>query len=236
MASATLQTLCTANGGGGATWTDVVQAVAAAGAVLAVIAIPLTAYARRPRLSIAEDKERVQNKVEGDGLPYLRLLVRNTRGRRTAKETRVLVDRYQENRGGASAVTMGSPELAWPSTGAAVDGVVVFANGKRPVSLGYLIPAYRDQYDEMLLAPDEDRAAAIFKGARWHLRLHLAHNLFLVDEREYLKPVDGGYTVRLVIGAEDGAARSFDVHVNWEGDARDAQVALESVQIEVVRA
>jgi hypothetical protein len=44
-----------------------------------------------------------------------------------------------------------------------------------------------------------------------------------------------GYIVRLVVGADDGPARRFDVDVNWAGDAPDGAAALQSIQLEVRR-
>jgi hypothetical protein len=50
-----------------------------------------------------------------------------------------------------------------------------------------------------------------------------------------LPPRPGGYIIQLLVGADDGAARTFDVHVNWARDAPDAAMALDSVQIGVTR-
>jgi hypothetical protein len=30
--------------------------------------------------------------------------------------------------------------------------------------------------------------------------------------------VDGGYVIRLLVGADDGAARTFEVDIDWNGD------------------
>jgi hypothetical protein len=193
---------------------------------------------RRPRLSIVEDAEGIHSRVEGNGLPYVRLLAGNARGRRTAKQTRVFVDRYQENRQGAPVVAMGSPELGWPSTPADGDGGVVFAGGTRPFDFGYLVASWGDVYTQsMPSASISDSPVRIPRpnfqsGKKWELRLALAYNLELADQRECLHWARNGYAVRLVIGAEDGAARRFEVHANCDGDASNAQAALDSVQID----
>jgi hypothetical protein len=54
--------------------------------------------------------------------------------------------------------------------------------------------------------------------ASWYLRLTLAFDLDINDDRDKLPPVEGGYVVRLLVGADDGAARVFDVDINWNGD------------------
>lgn len=38
------------------------------------------------------------------------------------------------------------------------------------------------------------------------------------DDRDKLPPVDDGYRIRLVAGADDGAARVFHIDINWDGD------------------
>jgi hypothetical protein len=67
---------------------DVVSAVgalvAAVGAIVAAILIPLVTFWRRPSLSLHKDQEKILSRVEGDGLPYIRLLVKNKGWRRIA--------------------------------------------------------------------------------------------------------------------------------------------------------
>jgi hypothetical protein len=53
----------------------------------------------------------------------------------------------------------------------------------------------------------------------WYLRLALAFGLDMNDDRDKLPPVKGGYVIRLLVGADDGAARKFKVHIDWNGDA-----------------
>jgi hypothetical protein len=52
----------------------------------------------------------------------------------------------------------------------------------------------------------------------------------------YLRAHPNGYRIKLELGAEDGPARSYDVHVNWDGTAQDERAALASVEVEVRKA
>ena len=51
----------------------------------------------------------------------------------------------------------------------------------------------------------------------WYLDLG---ELDVNDDRDKLKPIDGGYTIRLLVGADDGAARRFDVDIAWDGNPK----------------
>lgn len=31
--------------------------------------------------------------------------------------------------------------------------------------------------------------------------------------------MEGGYVIRLLVGADDGAARTFEIDIDWDGDA-----------------
>ncbi len=111
-----------------------------AGATLAVIVAGLVAfmpYARRPRLSIEEDLGRSNSRVEASGLgglPHVRLLVSNAKGRRAAKGVRVLLEGYTPIAAHASTLTtLGHPSLEWPSASDADTGAVtVFGGGAHP--------------------------------------------------------------------------------------------------------
>lgn len=127
--------------------------------------------------------------------------------------------------------TLGHPSLDWPSTGeaAATAAVTVFAGGTRPITLGYFIRVRRDPSTGALLRPTliDDDQGRDFPGpphyARdadfddesegWYLRLALAWGLDINDDRDKLPPVDDGYIVRLLVGADDGKARTFTVHI-----------------------
>jgi hypothetical protein len=65
-------------------------------------------------------------------------------------------------------------------------------------------------------------------AAEWRLVLALAGSA-PNDERHILPPVANGYAIRLVIGASDGAARTFEVDLDWDSAAPTAASALHSV-------
>jgi hypothetical protein len=96
-------------------------------------------YWRRPNLSLQEDAERTHSRVEGDEIPYLRLLVRNAKGKRSAKDARVVLDGYRGAESTEPFTRLGSPFLGWPSVGGqASDSYVsvVFSDAARPIGLG----------------------------------------------------------------------------------------------------
>ncbi len=225
----------------GASWTEVLSAVgalvAAVGAIVAAILIPLVTFYRRPSLSLYKDQANILSRVEGNGLPYIRLVVKNRGWRRIARGTRVLVARHQKQGASASIVTMGSPALAWTSAVEQATGVDIFAGGERPVDFGILVLARRDSGGRVIIDdPDaKDPARIIANGGQWQFRFAL-HNLQITDQREYLAPTRDGYLVRLDLGADDGAARHYDVHLNWNDDAETSEAALDSVQLWVCEA
>jgi hypothetical protein len=190
-------------------------------------------FARRTRLSVREDPLHVHSRVEDTtvgALPHVRLLVANAERRRAAQGTRVLVEWYQPR--GGDPVSLAHPSLGWPSApeAEATFSVVVFAGGQRPVSLGRLIRvAVHD--DGQIWRPDTyTKELGSAPGPRKFP--HIAHDsgleasawyfylaeLDVNDDRDKLKPVEGGYTIRLLVGAGDGAARSFEVDIAWDGD------------------
>lgn len=205
-------------------------AVGVAG-VLAAVSIPLTAYVRRPSLVIAEDVGSVHSRVEGNGLPFIRLLVRNRRWRRTASGSRVLVDHYSPI-GTGTSTTLGCPPLSWTSLFDQPAGATIFSSWGRPIDFGMLVPAYRDTFNRVLVDEGDDPETVIHKGGSWQLRIAL-DRIAIADQREYLAPRPNGYTIRLTVGADDGAGRTLDVDVNWNGDAPSAAAALDSVQLAV---
>lgn len=242
-------------------WTDEVSAiasiVAAGGAVIAAIFVPITTFYRRPSLSLDEDAAHTLSRVEGEGFPYVRLVVRNKGWRRKARRTQVLVARHQEQRAGSPVVTMGSPALHWTSVFGEDDVIDLFAGSERPIDFGWLLPVGHTsgELDARSLDADtlpkprlggQELPALVFPnpkaanfragGDRWFLRFALARGLEIKDQREYLPPTLDGYVVRLEVGADDGKARKYDVYVNWDGSASDAESALKSVQLEVLGA
>jgi hypothetical protein len=171
-------------------WTT---ALAAVGAFLTAAAIPITAFYRRPSLTLHEDEHRLHSRVECNGLPYIRLIVRNRRGRRTARNARGFVAQYAQNGVAGSDTTMGSPDLGWTAS-----------STRRALFC--------------LEASDQSTSARLNLGTA------------------YLRAHPNGYRIKLELGAEDGPARSYDVHVNWDGTAQDERAALASVEVEVRKA
>lgn len=71
----------------------------------------------------------------------------------------------------------------------------------------YALP---DHYESDTSDPDTTYA--------WYLRLYLAGELDILNDRDKLPPVANGYVLRLLVGADDGAARTFEVDINWDDD------------------
>jgi hypothetical protein len=73
--------------------------------------------------------------------------------------------------------------------------------------------------------------------------MRLAPSIEIYEGRNLLKPRPKGYIVGLVIGSDDGRARRYDVHLNWNGLQRldstrkwNADEAFASIKLEVTRA
>jgi hypothetical protein len=196
------------------------QLVAAAAGVAIAGLVAFMPYARRPRLSIEEDLDRSNSRVESSGLgglPHVRLLVSNARGRRAAQGTRVLFQGYRMVAADTTTlVTLGHPSLEWPTASDVGGGAVtVFGGGARPITLGYFLRAWRDDDGELHYVRERDYRSGEAEVA-WYLRLTIGFDIN--DDRDKLPPVEDGYIIRLVVGADDGAARAFDVHIDWNGD------------------
>jgi hypothetical protein len=221
--------------GDATTWVDLGSLLVGLGALAVAGAVPLTRHFRAPSLTLHEDTPRLHSHVEGNGLPYVRLVVRNKGWRRVARQARLFAAWYAEQGLTTSPLTMGSPELSWTSL--VRDDALVFPAGERPVDLGILFPATRDNFGQLVESHPDDDAETIIKLRRgeWQFKFALAHNLLIVDRREFVPPTPNGYVVRVELGAEEGPARRYDVHVNWDGKARDAQAALDSVQLAIER-
>jgi hypothetical protein len=214
-------------------WAQV--AVAGVGLVVAAL-VAFMPYARRPRLSLVEAPHKTHSRVESTPLgpmPFVRILAGNSKRRRAAHGTRVLVEGYRPLADRAAQLTtLGHPSLGWPSApeAASTAAVVIFAGGFRPLGLARLIRVRLDERrkivrpklrfgQQSLPAPHfvvDDSGDPPAVG--WYLWLDLAFGQDLNDNRDKLPPVDGGYLIRLLIGADDGAARAYDVHINWNGD------------------
>lgn len=207
---------------------------------VAALVIP---YLRRPSLSLHKDYEATHSRVEGNGVPYLRLLVENERGKRSAKHARAVLDGYRPQASRDPLERLGSPFLGWPSvSGQDSDSYVevIFSNAERPVGLGQfrrvklrgdgMIERYpRYSTDGVELAgpgelPDVVNFGSDDPDAEWRLHLELADGLQIIDERDWLPP--GAWTVHLIIGADDGDAHAYEVDIDWKGDEEDAGAIL----------
>lgn len=224
----------------GETWVDVAGVITAVAGITIAGLVAFMPFARRPKLAIEEDPDRANSRVESSGqggLPHVRLLVTNSKHRRSAKGTHVLVEGYTVVGSHQPALTtLGHPSLEWPSSaeGAATGAVTVFAGGARPITLGYFIRVRRDESRGGLLRPtgvDEQgrQVVGLPHWARaedwgkpdvegWYFKFALHPGLDINDDRDKLPPVDDGYVIRLLVGADDGRARTFKVHLDWDGD------------------
>jgi hypothetical protein len=106
-------------------WGPLAISIVALLVAIGAVALP---YWRRPSLSLGEDK-----------VPYLRLLVRNAKGKHSAKHARVVLDGYRSAESNDPFTRLGSPFLGWPSAfGQDSDSYisVVFSDAACPVGLG----------------------------------------------------------------------------------------------------
>ncbi|HSS74341.1 MAG TPA: hypothetical protein VLK53_12325 [Gaiellaceae bacterium] len=221
-------------------WDRVVDVATVTTATAGLVVAGLVAfmpYLRRPRLSLAEDADKTHSRVEETpvgSMPYLRILAGNGKRRRAAQGTRVMVEGYRPlSEDGEGMTTLGHPSLAWPSAPEADEtaAITVFAGGYRPLGLGRLVRVRLADNGEMMRPgvglPDgrvvpgpphyETDSGELF-AVGWYLWLDLAFGQDLSDDRDKLPPREGGYLIRLLIGADDGAARTYDVHVGWDGN------------------
>ena len=223
------------------TWTVWAQTVIAVGALATAALVPLTAYWRRPSLWLSEDTEGANSRVEANGIAYLRLLIGNKKRKRAAQGTRMIVESYHPRTAPAEVTTLGHPSLDWPSAPEAADTatVVMFGGWSRPVGFGRLIHVQRDAEGAIMRAggfphtPPGQGRHPLARSFDWNLWLDLAFHRDILDDRDKLPPTEGGYTVRLAVGADDGTARRYDVDIDWDGDAEDAEKALASVTLTV---
>lgn len=216
-----------------------VVSIAAGFVSLTALIVP---YFRRPKLSLLSDSRREHSQVEGDGLPYLRALVRNAKWKRSAKHARVVHDGHRPS-GAKGRVRMGSPFLSWPSTfgqDSSFYADVVFADSERPVGIGRFVRVKLDKDGRLVR---EERYRQTFSGrvepvdappvrhhpddhsANWYLHLEIG-DWSISNERDWLEP--GSWEIRLLIGADDGDARAYLVTLSWRGDEPDAQAVLAS--------
>jgi hypothetical protein len=204
--------------------------------VVSVLAAILP-YWRRPSLSLHEDAEYEHSRVEGNGVPHLRALVHNKKGKRSARHARVVLDGYRKVGADGSYTRLGSPFLGWPSVfGQDNDSYVevIFPNSSRPVGLGQfhrtaMVDAgdYTDEGGEVHVKSQRVFFPATGPAsvqAPWSLHLELAESFGIDDGRDWLSP--GEWTLRLIVGADDGDAQTFEVDVAWGGKELNADQVL----------
>jgi hypothetical protein len=197
-------------------------------AILVTVAAYLLTYLRRPRVSIEEDKDRIHSHLEGadNNFPHVRLLASNRGWRRAAHGTQVIVVGYRRAEQPATEmISLGSPTLGWPSANAPNEALTIFPGMSRPIDFGSLYPALRSDGGGLSSVRGVPVVLPVADGGEWVLRLGIG--LLIADQREFLLP--GEWIVRLVIGANDGSAATYDVHVAWNGDEADPQSALDDL-------
>jgi hypothetical protein len=220
-------------------WIDL--AVAVGTIALAAFAFWQIVADRRslPRFTFSIGVPGIDTLLETGGRPWIRLRVGNGRRRRTARHTRVILDSYRQTQYANTTVSLGNPELGWPSTDvAAGGGAVVFGGTSKPLDFGSLGVGPIDPEPNlnvvnlMMLNNVEESIAA---GTHcWYFQFRLAMNASSVFiPRQFLTPISGGYTARVVVGADEGAARTFDVHFDWPGQVANAEAALRSLTVSV---
>jgi hypothetical protein len=212
-----------------ADWALVATAIAA---VLIAAAVPASAYLRRPDLRLTETNVANESHVESDGLAYLRLVVENGPRKRAAHRARVMVEGYRrQGEPEASLRRLTHPSLGWSSAVEAKSdetaaAVTVHSGSGRPIDLGRFIRAVRSPEGRLGRGADGNIAhfASGDPNASWHLMLGL-HDLSLNDDRDKLPA--GAWIVRLLVGADDGDAHRYDVHVTWSESRPDSQAVLD---------
>jgi hypothetical protein len=219
---------------------EALQVVAAIGAVLAAVAIPLTAYARRPRLSIGP---RADVRLAGGvylGLPEQELraylTVMNERYRRAAQGARVVVDSVWPAANPSDRHDLSHPELLWANANPRSNEAILFPGGSQTVELGRPLALVRNAPGR--IAPNDGRTdwpTMLERGGHWEFQLSLNLPPAVDDPRAYLSPRDGGYIVRLVVDADDAAAQHYDIEIDWDENAKDIIDAQDSVRIRVRR-
>lgn len=106
---------------------------------------------------------------------------------------------------------------------------MVFAGTSRPVDFGVVLrhlPGTAFEPVDPFHPPEP--------SGPWQLKLALAGNLALADEREYLAP--GDWVVRVILGADEADGQAYDVLVSWSDGAEGPADALASVEIHARRA
>ncbi len=202
-----------------------ISGVAAAAGIGFGAAEGFVRFARRPRLTLTVDEDRVHSRVEGDGWPYIRILASNGRFCRSARHARVLVESYHaQGQTLSERITLGSPSLGWTSGGSETkaDGSLTIPPGvSRALDIGYLTTKAVNQHAQRL--PPS-------MANPWGLQLGL-HELRLTDGRDWLPC--GRWIIRLVASADDAATQTYDLKIEWS-PAQMVEYVLDSVAASIV--
>jgi hypothetical protein len=212
-------------------WIDLLVAVGTLALAAAAFWQIVADSSSRPSLTLVEDAERIDTAVEMMYFPWVRLRVRNARGKRTAHGTRALVKSFRPAIHAGEPTSLAGAELGWPSTELAPGaGAVIFGGQDRPLDFGTL----------GIGRPDAASAGAKMGGmldlpdnAQWWFRFTLARELLI--ERAFLPPIPGGYIAEIVVGADEGNAHVFEVAFNWNALAPTPDTALDSLTVQVNR-
>jgi hypothetical protein len=103
---------------------------------MTAVAVPVSGFIRRPRLWLEEDVEREYSHVAAGVEPRYRLLVKSSRWRRAAYQTRVEVLGYRRATH-PDWTWLGNLPLSW--RGSDERAAAVYAGATRPVELGALL-------------------------------------------------------------------------------------------------
>ncbi len=196
-----------------------------------------------PILTLEAPNEEVRklSQVEARSVPFVRVLVRNDRGKRAAKGSRVVVPEYLSWQGNVQ--TLGSPSLGWMSAPEAdANGeLTIFGGIARAVDLGFFVPCILDgEHPDRITTALENigsgfdlRAAqnGMSNSILWCLKLAFVGGFGIADQRDYLVPAN--VILRVIVGADDAEAREYDLALFWDGNSRTAADVLDSFQIQV---
>lgn len=216
------------------------QLVAAVGAVLAAVGIPLTAFARRPRLRVGEQGQARLGGGAYLGLPdqelRVYLTVSNSGWRRGARGARVIVDSLWPTAHPEESRDIAYPELRWAEQPAPGEGVVIFPAGAKAIEVGQLLALVRNASGRITANDGRtDWQTMLSRGGQWEFQLSLSPTPAPDDARAHLAPRPAGYTLRIIVGADDAAARRYDIAIAWNEDATDIIEAQESMRIRARR-
>jgi hypothetical protein len=207
----------------GAGWTDWVQLGLAIAVAATAVAVPLTAFFRRPRLRLEEDVAGDYTDIAAGDEPRVRLLATNSKWTRTAYRTRVDVIGYRRH-AETRWTWVGNLPLRW--LGSPTDlTAAVYAGDTRPVELGGLFWRPPEGWTQPPRTTWEGPGPTpeMQEASRWHFHIAVAH----------IELVPDAWVIRLVIAAEDGAARRYDIDVTFADAAHNPEAALKTLQLAV---